>query len=211
MRPQVLDHPGGELVRAAILVLRHLGCLRVPELTTSATTPTVQQAFSRQGHRVRIAARDLHDARVLQAAHEQRHGLVRIALDVLGHVLGVAVAQLPTGAGTPTVELAMDGDRSGVPISARDLADLYPGEGLDKAGDRLVRIAVLVLGQVLEQGESQLAHLTAAPGVHVSARHRRLPSGHLLPAVRRGVALPPPSKGVWAPGPRTLDEGAGAA
>mmetsp|Transcript_23584 Transcript_23584/g.66685 ORF Transcript_23584/g.66685 Transcript_23584/m.66685 type:complete len:519 (-) Transcript_23584:190-1746(-) len=131
MRAKMLDDPRRELVRATILIFRHLRSLRMAKLATTAASPAEQDAFSGQGHRVRIPAGDLNDEGILENTHQQRHRLVGITLDVLGHMLSVAVAELPASTRTPAVELAMDGDRRGVAVSPSDLADLHPGECLN--------------------------------------------------------------------------------
>mmetsp|Transcript_28084 Transcript_28084/g.65630 ORF Transcript_28084/g.65630 Transcript_28084/m.65630 type:complete len:214 (-) Transcript_28084:139-780(-) len=150
VRAQVFYNSRSELVWATILVLRHFRGFRVTELAAATSTPAVEQTLSRQGDCVSIAARYLHNAHVLQASNKQRHWLVGVALDILGHVFRVAVPKLPTGACAPAVELAVDSDRSGVAVSSSYLADLHPCKGLDQASCRLVWITVLVLGQVLQ-------------------------------------------------------------
>jgi hypothetical protein len=151
------------LVRAAVLILGHLGCLRVPELATTSTTPTVKKAFSRERHRMGIATRDLYYAHVLQALYEERNRLIWIALDILWHMLCVAVPQLSAGTGSPAVQLTMDGHCRGVSIATCNLADFHALKRLYQTGRWFIGVAILILGQVLKQREAKLAHFTAAP------------------------------------------------
>mmetsp|Transcript_9213 Transcript_9213/g.25776 ORF Transcript_9213/g.25776 Transcript_9213/m.25776 type:complete len:407 (+) Transcript_9213:427-1647(+) len=149
VRPEMVHDAGRRLVWASILILGHLGRLGMAELPTTATTPAIKQTFARQRHCVRVAARDLHDANVLEAVHKQRHWLVGVAFNVLGHVLGVAVPQLSTRTGTPTVQLSVYRHRGCVTITTGDLTHFHV-ERLYQAGSWLIRVSILVLWQVLQ-------------------------------------------------------------
>ena len=106
--------------------------------------------MSRPEHsdRMCFSAADFFDLMILQILNHLWLRLIRAAIFVLWHALGIWVAQLTAAATAPGVESAFLRKGDGVCIAARNLDDLDTLQELYESGCWLIRVALNICRQV---------------------------------------------------------------
>ena len=141
----------------------------MPELAASTSSPRVELPGPKHSDSMRLATGHFFDFVSFEILDHLGLWLIRAAVFVLWHALGVGMTKLAAATTTPRVESALLSKGYGVGIATGYLDDFDSLKQLNESGRGLIRIAFDIGRQVSHALKAKLSAGTGSPRVDIAS------------------------------------------
>lgn len=165
---QSIDTHRDWLVGVAVFVCRESLCIWMSELATGASSPRIQVTRLKNCYCMCLSTRHFFHRLLFECLNHLGFRLIRTAVLVFGHTLGVWVPQLPAASSSPWEESTLVCQRNSVCITTGNLHNLDTLKEFNQSWSWLIRITFYVGRQIFHRLQTELSASTCAPRVNIS-------------------------------------------